>query len=153
MSDAGHGDPAAPLPGWPAALALLRPFALLLGCQLAGELAARGLDLPVPGAVVGCALLLGGLTLAGRRPAELTATADGLLRHLPLLFVPAGVGVIAHADLLRDEGGRVLLVLLLSTALTLAASAWVFLRVARRLRPPGADDARGDDVRGDDARG
>lgn len=66
----------------------------LLGCQLVGEVIARGLDLPVPGPVVGMVVLF--VVLQVRRPpatANVFRTSDALLRHLQLLFIPAGVGV------------------------------------------------------------
>lgn len=86
----------------------------LLGCQIVGELVARWLDLPVPGPVLGMVLLFGVLSV--RRPSEDSGTlrvADGLLRHLQLLFVPVTVGIMVHASTLRDEwlpvtGGLVL---------------------------------------------
>ena len=64
----------------------------LLGCQLTGEFAVRLLGVPVPGAVVGMVLLF--VVLQVRRPRPDTGvvrSADALIRHLQLLFVPAGV--------------------------------------------------------------
>jgi holin-like protein len=52
--------------------------------------------------------------------------AQGLLAHLSLLFVPVGVGVMSHLDLLSEYGGRLLAILLLSTWAGLLATAWVF---------------------------
>jgi putative effector of murein hydrolase LrgA (UPF0299 family) len=79
----------------------------LLTCQLAGEVVVRLLGLDVPGPVVGIALLLLALRLRRVAPAEqrhpVVLTADLLLRHLQLLFVPAGVGVVAYAATLRDH--------------------------------------------------
>lgn len=76
----------------------------LLGCQLVGEVLVRLTGLPLPGPVVGMVLLLA-LLQVRRPPPEATVlrAADGLLRHLQLFFVPAGVGVVAHLGLLRDE--------------------------------------------------
>ena len=66
-------------------------------------------------------------------PSELGDTADGLLKHLSLLFVPAGVGVVQQLDRLGGEGVRLLAVIVLSTAITLAVTALVFAGVARRM--------------------
>ncbi|NPC98510.1 CidA/LrgA family protein [Nocardioides sp. zg-DK7169] len=76
----------------------------LLGCQLVGEVVVRLTDLPVPGPVVGMAVLL--VLLQVRRSgddATVVRAADGLLRHLQLLFVPAGVGVVAYLAVIRDD--------------------------------------------------
>ena len=49
--------------------------------------------------------------------------ADFLLSHLSLLFVPVGVGVMTHLSLVSQYGGRMLLVIVLSTLIGLAVTA------------------------------
>ena len=111
----------------------LRGLAWLLALQSAGELLARGLHLPFPGPVVGMVLLL--ITLRWELVrAPVAACADFLLAHLSLLFVPVGVGVIVHLPLLVQYGGRMLVVLVVSTWVGLAVTALV-LYVGRR-QPP-----------------
>lgn len=78
-------------------------IALLL-CQLVGELVVRTLDLPLPGPIVGMVLMLALLLV--RRPRSRSGLVRGpqaLLRYLPLLYVPAGVGVIAHLSRLGED--------------------------------------------------
>ena len=113
-------------------------FAILLVCQLAGEVVSRGFGLPVPGPVLGLVLLVLGLVVwgRGRDDAAIASSAvarvsDGLLAHLALLFVPAGVGVVEYGGLLRAEA--------LPLAAALLGSVLVFVGVARLLgRGPGS---------------
>jgi len=92
----------------------LRGLAWLLALQSAGELLARGLSLPFPGPVIGMLLLLLALRLpAAREP--VAVCANFLLSHLSLLFVPVGVGVMTHLGLVGQYGGRMLIVIVLST--------------------------------------
>lgn len=115
----------------------LRGLAWLLGLQSLGELLARGLALPFPGPVVGMVLLL----LALRWPLvrePVAACADFLLGHLSLLFVPVGVGVMTHLALVSQYGGRMLLVIVLSTWIGLAVTALVLFKLSPS---PKADDA------------
>ena len=65
----------------------------LLVFQLIGEIITRGLDLPIPGPVIGMALLFAVLALRNGPSETLQTTSQTLLSHLSLLFVPAGVGV------------------------------------------------------------
>ena len=95
---------------------------LLLGL-LAGELASQLLRLPLPGGVVGMALLAGLLGATRRRWAALEDASAALLRHMPLLFVPAGVGVVQFASGLRAAWLPVLCTLLLGTLLSMAVTA------------------------------
>lgn len=118
---------------------MIVPLAIILSFQLVGEIAARGLNLPLPGPVVGL-LLLVGCCLA--RPAladQLRMVTQGLLAHLSLFFVPAGVGIIAHGGLIRDYGLALVLAIVISTVLAIAAGAWAFVLVAR-LTGSEADD-------------
>lgn len=108
------------------------PAILVILCfQLVGEVVTRGLDLSLPGPVLGMAGLLGAFLLVPRVEALVRPVAQGLLAHLSLLFVPAGVGVVAHLPLLRQEGPALLAALLVSTVAAIAVGAWVFVLVAR----------------------
>lgn len=117
----------------------LRPLLqilLLVPFWRAGVAIAAGLDLPVPGSVVGLALLLAALALGVVRVEWLEEGADWLFRHMLLFFIPAAVGVIQYPELLGGEGVRVLAVVALSTALVmLATAAVVELLVRRRAEP------------------
>jgi holin-like protein len=121
-------------------MAMIRGFFILLVFQLVGEVLARGLALPAPGPVIGLALLVAALALYGRsRPfdeealaaSDLEQASRGLLAALPLLFVPAGVGVIQYLGLLRDQGVALAAALVVSTVATLIATVGVFLLVKR----------------------
>lgn len=97
----------------------------LLTLQLVGEVLVRALGLPIPGPVVGMLLLFIGLRWRGAVPAALQRTADGLLGNLSLLFVPAGVGVVAHLALLRAAWWQLPLTVVVSTLITLTVTALI----------------------------
>ncbi|MEM8597676.1 MAG: CidA/LrgA family protein [Pseudomonadota bacterium] len=103
---------------------------LIFGCQLAGETLVRLIDLPLPGPVVGMALLFAGLLLFGL-PEGLAKTGDVLLGNLSLLFVPAGVGVMLHAGLLARNWPAISAGLVLSTLLTIAVTGLLMQRLGR----------------------
>jgi len=73
---------------------MLAALTALLICQLAGEAVVQAAHLPLPGPVLGMAMLAVLMLVRSPLPRELDGTANGLLRHLALLFVPAGVGVV-----------------------------------------------------------
>ncbi|MDP2032478.1 MAG: CidA/LrgA family protein [Polaromonas sp.] len=102
----------------------LRGLAWLLLLQSLGELLSRALSLPFPGPVVGMLLLLLALNWPLVRE-PVAACADFLLAHLSLLFVPVGVGVMTHLSLIAEYGGRLLLVIVLSTLIGLVVTALV----------------------------
>ena len=126
---------------------MIASLSLILLCQLIGEVIVRGLKLPLPGPVVGLLLVLL-LLLARDRFATLArgplqndgveGASRGLLAHLSLLFVPAGVGVVQKLDLLAEHGIAILLILVASVVVTLLVTVATFL-VASRLLARGGD--------------
>ena len=103
----------------------------LLACQVAGELVARLLGLPIPGPVIGTILLFALLLIRGRVPGALRDVARALLTNLSLLFVPAGVGIIQHLDRIRGEWVGIVAALIGSTVLTMIVAVVVFRLVSR----------------------
>ncbi|UCV16260.1 CidA/LrgA family protein [Quatrionicoccus australiensis] len=104
---------------------MLAALTQLLIFQLAGEVIARGLDLPVPGPVLGMLLLFIALLLRDGPDHELQTTSQNLLQHLSLLFVPAGTGVMLHMHRIADEWPALLVSLLFSTLATLVVTGLV----------------------------
>jgi len=109
---------------------MLASVTTLLVCQLVGEAAAVAFGLPVPGPVIGMALLFVGLCVAGRVPEQMQRTTSGLLEHLSLLFVPAGVGVVAYLGLLAEQWAPIAVVLVVSTLATIAVTGLLMDRLA-----------------------
>jgi holin-like protein len=113
---------------------MLEALAVLLLLQLAGEFIAQLLSLPIPGPVIGMALLFGAMRLSPKLAARVRETANTVLSHLSLLFVPAGVGVMLHMQRVADEWLAILLALVLGTLITLVVTALSIKACMRLLR-------------------
>ena len=109
-------------------LASLTAIALF---EVAGDLLQKLTGVPIPGPVIGMALLLAALILKGGLPDQLERAASGILSYLPMLFVPAGVGVMAHFDLIRAEWPAVVAALVGSSVLAISVTA-VTMRAVER---------------------
>lgn len=120
---------------------MMHGIAVLLFFQLIGETLVFLSGLPVPGPVVGLVLLFLALqasrTLAPAFRAPVEQVADVLLANLGLLFVPAGVGIVSLSGLLREQGGAIAIVLVLSAIVTLAVTVWTFVLTRRLLARRG----------------
>lgn len=110
---------------------MLHAMSLILATQLGGEVVARSLALPVPGPVLGMVALTIAFAALPRLREAVRPVAQGILGHLSLLFVPAGVGVIDNLQALRGMGAGLALAIVCSTALAIAAGALTFALVAR----------------------
>lgn len=121
---------------------MLAALTQLLLFQLAGEVLARGIGLPVPGPVIGMLLLFGWLILRDGPSEELRGTTQGLLQHLSLLFVPAGAGVMLHLGRMRDEWLAITVSLVVSTFIGMIVTG-VLLQwlIDRRQRQIQGEDA------------
>ena len=115
---------------------MLAAFTRLLLFQLAGEAIALIFALPVPGPVIGMGLLFIVLVLRGGASIALRNSAQNLLQHLSLLFVPAGVGVMLHAQRMADEWLPIVIALIASTFLAIIVTVVVLRRLRVQEEPP-----------------
>ena len=120
---------------------MLGALTVLLVFQLLGEVLVHFAGLPIPGPVIGLLLLFLSLCVRGSLAAPLRDTANGLLQHLSLLFVPAGVGVMVHFSRVAHEWLPILVAIIVSTALAIGVSALVMQALMRGRG--GADDGKG----------
>lgn len=122
---------------------MIQGFLILLVCQLVGELIVTVLGVPIPGSVVGMVLLFIGLIIRGEVPEGLRVTAEGLLKVLPLLLVPAGVGLMNYFGVLSDYWLELIVSLFVSTLITMFVVAFL-LKVLSKEKA-GAKQNLGDD--------
>jgi putative effector of murein hydrolase LrgA (UPF0299 family) len=121
---------------------MIANLSLILICQLIGEVLVHGLGLPMPGPVIGLLLLLllllarDRFVVLARGPLQgdgVESASRGLLAHLSLLFIPAGVGVVQKLDLLAEHGIAILAILAVSVVITLLVTVATFLVASRLL--------------------
>jgi holin-like protein len=118
---------------------MLATFAVLLIFQCLGEALVFVSRIPIPGPVVGMLLLFLALLYSPKLLAMMEATSNELLRHLALLFVPAGVGIIVSANSLEGQWLAVISSVLISTTATLVATAAVMRYVTQVISDPSQE--------------
>lgn len=101
----------------------------LLGCQLAAWFA-----WPIPGGVIGMALLLLAFAFGWVKPAALQMGAGLLMAEMLLFFIPALMSLLDYGSLLRDDGWRILLVIGVSTLMVMLVTAFTVEWVVRLRR-------------------
>jgi holin-like protein len=113
---------------------------ILITLVLLGTVAQKSLRLPLTGPVVGlvflsaAALLLERLHVASSRRLmrHLAPVGRLLLTHMGLFFVPAGVGIVTMANVVRGEWLCIVVALAGSTGLSLTAASLVTHYFMRR---------------------
>jgi holin-like protein len=98
---------------------------IVLACWLAGEVLARAVGLPIPGAILGLAIML--VLLARRRLSAVSMRrgAEWLLADMLLFFVPAVLAVLNYPEFLGFTGLKILFVILASTVAVMVTTALV----------------------------
>jgi len=92
----------------------------------AGEIIVRVAGIPLPGPIVGLALMLLDFFVNRQADPEVAQVFDGVAKHLAVLFVPAGAGVVAHSVTLSAGLPALLSAIFLGTIATLLATAVAF---------------------------
>ncbi|MFZ2872743.1 CidA/LrgA family protein [Zavarzinia sp.] len=109
----------------------LAQLALIVGVWALGDALSRGLDLPVPGGIIGMALMLALLMAHGLGPASIRRGADVLLADMLLFFVPAVMGLLDHGEFIGLLGLKLLAAILCGTLLVMAGTALTVETVQR----------------------
>ena len=105
---------------------------LIIVLQLIGESIVQVSGLPVPGAIIGLVLLYVILVVRGETSDEMSRTSGFLLQNLGVLFVPAGVGVIAYLPMIATQWWIIVLALFVSVCATIAITGLVVVRLSPR---------------------
>jgi holin-like protein len=113
------------------ALRVTAQCAALAGVWFVADFAVRRIGLPVPGGVVGLLALLVALLCGGVAPRWVKAGADWLLSELLLFFIPAAVAAVQYGGLLRENGWRLALVVVLGTLMVMVAVAFAVEQTSR----------------------
>lgn len=115
---------------------MLKTFGLLLGCQLIGHVAVRGIGLPIPGPVLGLVILIIVLRTKPSLAEDMRQTISVILTNLSLMFVPAGVGVIGNLEALSTDWFALIVILTLSTVLSMIATVCTFIGIRKLTEKP-----------------
>jgi holin-like protein len=103
---------------------LLSELGILLAIYLFGCQLASWWHWPIPGGVIGLALLLLAFAFGWVKPAALQLGAGLLLAEMLLFFIPALMSLLDYGTLMRTEGWRIMLVIGVSTLLVMVVTAF-----------------------------
>lgn len=118
----------------------LRQFGIILAISFAGELLHQWIPLPVPASIYGIVILF--LCLAGKViPLEAVKPASSfLIEIMPVLFIPAAVGLMDAWDVLRPAWAAYLAITLVSTCAVMAVAGRVTQALLKRRKAGGDTD-------------
>ena len=105
---------------------------IILAISLLGELLNALIPLPIPGSIYGLVLMLAGLC-TGIIPLEgVQSTGRFLVEIMPVMFIPAGVGLIDNWGALKPMLVPALVIMVVSTFLVMGVTGHVTQFIMRR---------------------
>ena len=110
----------------------LRQFSIILLFSLAGEALHALLPLPVPASIYGIVLLLACLMAGVVRVDAIREVSSFLIEIMPVMFIPAAVGLMESFGLLLPSLGAYLALMAVSTFAVMAVAGRVTQAVIRR---------------------
>ena len=110
----------------------VKQFGIILVISLIGELLNYLIPLPIPASIYGLVLMLGCLQLHVIPLSEVKETSAFLIEIMPLMFIPAAVGLITSFNILKAHLIAYLVITVVSTFLVMVVSSHVTQLVIRK---------------------
>lgn len=110
----------------------VKQFMIILFLSFLGELLKYIIPLSIPASIYGMVLLFLALELKILKVSDIKETSSFLIEIMPLMFVPAGVGLLDSWDTLKPIWIQVVVITLISTVIVMAVSGSVTQWVIRR---------------------
>ena len=112
----------------------LRQFAIILFISLLGELLRILIPLPIPASVYGLVLMLVALTTGILKVHQVKEAADFLIEIMPVMFIPAGVGLLTAWGALKPVWFPIAVITVVTTVIVMVVTGHVTQFVIRRGR-------------------
>ncbi len=121
---------------------LVKQFLIILAFSFAGEILHALLPLPIPASIYGIALLFAALQLRVVKVSDIAETSAFLIEIMPIMFIPAAVGLLKSWDVVKDSLAAYVAVTVVSTFVVMYAAGVVTQIIIRRgKRKEGEQDA------------
>lgn len=104
---------------------ILRQFMIILLISFLGEVLKEVLPLPVPASVWGLILMLAALRTGMIKLSQVSDAAAFLIEIMPVMFIPAGVGLLNAWGVLKPIWIPVSLITILTTIIVMAVTGKV----------------------------
>lgn len=118
----------------------LKQFLIILAISFCGELLKTMVPLPVPASIYGMLLLFFGLCTGTIKIKQVREAGNFLIEIMPVMFIPAGVGLMSSFGVLRPMLLPVSIITVVSIVTVMAATGHVSQFFIRR----DAKNAKGD---------
>ena len=112
----------------------IKQFGIILAVSFIGELLGSWIPLPIPASIYGIILLFLCLKLHLIPFDAVHESGDFLIEIMPLMFIPAAVGLLESWDIIRPSWIQYILITVSTTFIVMVAAGLVTQAVIRRTK-------------------
>jgi len=110
----------------------LSQLAIIIGITYASEVIVNVFKIPFPGSVLGMLVLFACLKLKWIKLSSIKESGEMLLNHLPIMFVPLGVGIYQYADHIKNEAVALIAIIMVTTVIVMSVTGLAVQRIKRK---------------------
>lgn len=108
---------------------LIKQLLIILSISLIGELLSFLIPLPIPSSIYGIVIMLASLITGVLKLEQIRDVSSFLIEIMPIMFIPATVGLMQSYHLLASSLGAYVIIILISTVTVMVISGRVTQRV------------------------
>lgn len=112
---------------------IIKQLLLILGACFVGEVIAALLPIAFPSSVIAMILLFVLLLSGALKEAHISSVGDFFLKNMSIFFLPSAIGILEHWGVISGILVQFLLICLITTLITFAATAYTIMFVQKLL--------------------
>ena len=116
---------------------IIKQLLLVLGACFAGEVIAALLPIAFPSSVIAMILLFILLLSGVLKEVHISSVGDFFLKNMSIFFLPSAIGILEHWGVISGILVQFLLICLITTLITFAATAYTVMFVQKLLNRGG----------------
>ena len=113
---------------------IFKQLSIIFAVCLLGHFVSLLLPFAFPASVVSMILMLLLMIMKIVKPKSIKQTAELLLGNMAFFFIPAGVNIIQHYELIKGDILTLLLICVISTFITFAVTAYTVVGVIKLMK-------------------
>lgn len=110
----------------------IKQFCIIIGITFLGEVLKELLPFPIPASIYGLLLMFGALCSGIMKLEQVEDTADFLVGIMPVLFIPAGVGLMKEWEILSQVWLPLAVIIVVSTITVMVVTGCVAQGIIQR---------------------
>lgn len=118
----------------------IKQFLIIISISFIGEILKYILPFPIPASIYGMAVLFTGLMTGIIKLESVKETGKFLIEIMPVMFIPAGVGIMTSWGLLKPILVPVCIITVVTVVTVMAATGRVSQCIIRMNKEKGKDD-------------